>query len=76
MAQNKPQSKNNKSEAPASKPATQSTAPQPAPQPAAPAAHYRNCAQAKTAGVAPLRAGQPGYGSHLDRDGGGIACEK
>jgi len=36
---------------------------------------YRNCAQARAAGAAPIRAGQPGYGPHLDRDGDGIACE-
>ena len=36
---------------------------------------YRNCAEARAAGVTPLRRGQPGYGSHLDRDNDGIACE-
>ncbi|MDO5061106.1 MAG: excalibur calcium-binding domain-containing protein, partial [Actinomycetaceae bacterium] len=38
--------------------------------------YYANCAQAKAAGVAPLRRGQPGYRPALDRDGDGIACEK
>jgi hypothetical protein len=37
--------------------------------------YYRSCAEAREAGVAPLRIGDPGYGRHLDRDGDGIACE-
>lgn len=37
--------------------------------------YYRNCAAARAAGAAPIRAGEPGYGSHLDRDGDGKACE-
>jgi len=36
---------------------------------------YRNCAQARAAGAAPVRIGEPGYGAHLDRDGDGIGCE-
>ena len=36
---------------------------------------FRNCAEARAAGAAPLRRGEPGYGTHLDRDGDGIACE-
>ncbi|MEU9799849.1 excalibur calcium-binding domain-containing protein [Streptomyces sp. NPDC051000] len=36
---------------------------------------YRNCAAVRAAGAAPIRRGDPGYGSHLDRDGDGIACE-
>lgn len=36
---------------------------------------YRNCAEARRAGAAPLRRGQPGYGTHMDGDGDGIACE-
>lgn len=36
---------------------------------------FRNCAQARAAGAAPVHVGQPGYGPHLDRDGDGIACE-
>ena len=39
------------------------------------AVYYRNCAAARAAGAAPIRRGQPGYASHLDRDGDGIACE-
>jgi Protein of unknown function (DUF1524)/Excalibur calcium-binding domain len=43
---------------------------------AAPAAvHYDNCDAARAAGAAPLHAGDPGYGPHLDRDGDGSACE-
>lgn len=37
--------------------------------------YYRNCAEARAAGVAPLRRGDPGYAPHLDRDNDGIACE-
>ncbi|WP_322740305.1 thermonuclease family protein [Sphingomonas sp. M1-B02] len=36
---------------------------------------YRNCAEARRAGAAPLRRGTPGYGVHMDGDGDGIACE-
>ncbi|MFD7018304.1 excalibur calcium-binding domain-containing protein [Streptomyces sp. NPDC059161] len=38
--------------------------------------YYKNCAAARAAGVAPLHRGDPGYDSHLDRDGDGIACER
>lgn len=37
--------------------------------------YYPNCAAARAAGAAPVRRGQPGYASHLDRDGDGIGCE-
>lgn len=37
--------------------------------------YYRNCDAARAAGAAPIRRGEPGYASHLDRDGDGIACE-
>ena len=37
--------------------------------------YYRNCTEARAAGVTPIRRGQPGYASHLDRDNDGIACE-
>lgn len=64
----------------AAKPVPAPAAPAPAaPAPAAPApaaAYYANCAAAKAAGAAPVRAGMPGYGTHLDRDGDGIGCEK
>jgi len=39
------------------------------------AVYYENCDAARAAGAAPVRAGDPGYGSHLDRDGDGSACE-
>ncbi|WP_189158754.1 excalibur calcium-binding domain-containing protein [Lentzea pudingi] len=65
----------------APKPAPQPVVPQPQPKPQPapappPAAYYKNCTAAKAAGAAPLYRGQPGYGSHLDRDGDGVACEK
>lgn len=36
---------------------------------------FANCTAARAAGAAPVRAGQAGYGRHLDRDGDGIGCE-
>ncbi|MEN3974783.1 excalibur calcium-binding domain-containing protein [Emcibacter sp. SYSU 3D8] len=36
---------------------------------------FSNCAAARAAGAAPVRAGDPGYGKHLDRDGDGVGCE-
>jgi hypothetical protein len=36
---------------------------------------YSSCAAARAAGAAPIRRGDPGYSSRLDRDGDGIACE-
>lgn len=36
---------------------------------------FRSCAEARAAGAAPVRRGQPGYGTHLDRDGDGVGCE-
>lgn len=36
---------------------------------------YANCSAARADGAAPVRRGDPGYGSHLDRDGDGIGCE-
>lgn len=41
-----------------------------------PEPYYANCAAVRAAGAAPLYRGQPGYSSHLDRDGDGVACEK
>uniref|UniRef100_UPI001F56623D excalibur calcium-binding domain-containing protein n=1 Tax=Bacillus cereus group sp. BfR-BA-01379 TaxID=2920323 RepID=UPI001F56623D len=38
--------------------------------------YYKNCAVVRAAGKAPLYRDQPGYSSHLDRDGDGVACEK
>ncbi|MER7484476.1 excalibur calcium-binding domain-containing protein [Streptomyces sp. NPDC126497] len=37
--------------------------------------YYENCAAARAAGAAPVRRGEPGYGSHLDRDGDGTGCD-
>ncbi len=42
----------------------------------APGTYYRNCAEVRAAGAAPLRAGEAGYARHLDRDGDGVACER
>lgn len=39
------------------------------------AVYYPNCDAARRAGVTPILRGQPGYGTHLDRDGDGKACE-
>lgn len=50
-------------------------APQEAPAQGTEDMTYRNCEEAREAGVAPIYRGQPGYASHLDRDGDGIACE-
>lgn len=36
---------------------------------------FANCAQARAAGAAPVRVGDPGYGHHLDRDNDGVGCE-
>ena len=69
--------------APEPAPAPQTIAEQPAPAPApapatappAPSAYYKNCTAARAAGAAPVYAGDPGYGRHLDRDGDGVGCE-
>ena len=37
--------------------------------------HYANCTEARAAGAAPVRRGDPGYGSHHDRDNDGVGCE-
>lgn len=37
--------------------------------------YYANCSTARAAGAAPVRRGDPGYASHLDRDNDGIGCE-
>lgn len=38
-------------------------------------AYYSGCNEARTAGVAPLHAGEPGYREEMDGDGDGVACE-
>lgn len=42
---------------------------------AEPSVYYANCDAARAAGAAPVRRGDPGYASHLDRDGDGVGCE-
>ena len=51
--------------------ATAATAPAGSPG----AATYESCDAARAAGAAPVRVGDAGYGSHLDGDGDGSACE-
>lgn len=36
---------------------------------------YRSCTEVSAAHAAPLRKGDPGYSSKLDRDGDGTACD-
>jgi endonuclease YncB( thermonuclease family) len=43
--------------------------------PASSSVYYDDCGDARAAGDAPLRVGEPGYRSGLDRDGDGVACE-
>jgi hypothetical protein len=69
-------------EAAAAPPSQAVTRPAPAaPEPAAAApkppasTYYQNCDAVHAAGVAPVRAGDPGYAGHLDRDGDGVGCE-
>lgn len=40
-----------------------------------PALWFDNCDEARAAGAAPIRRGEPGYAPHLDRDRDGVACE-
>lgn len=47
----------------------------PVPASAASGASYANCTEARAAGAAPVRRGQPGYASHLYRDNDGVGCE-
>jgi hypothetical protein len=56
--------------------------PQPQPQPqddddsgSSGSVYYPNCTAARAAGAAPIRAGEPGYRSALDRNNDGVACE-
>lgn len=37
--------------------------------------YFRSCREARAAGAAPLRRGQPGYRPEMDADGDGVACE-
>ncbi|WP_313144714.1 excalibur calcium-binding domain-containing protein [Stenotrophomonas sp.] len=45
------------------------------PSPAGRSRPFANCAEARAAGAAPVRRGDPGYGPHLDRDNDGVGCE-
>ncbi|MGF0119964.1 MULTISPECIES: excalibur calcium-binding domain-containing protein [unclassified Pseudoclavibacter] len=49
-------------------------APEPAPAPEQ-SVSFANCTEARAAGAAPVYVGDPGYASHLDRDGDGVGCE-
>lgn len=42
---------------------------------ASPTTYYANCTEARNAGAAPVKRGDPGYGRHLDRDNDGVGCE-
>jgi endonuclease YncB( thermonuclease family) len=55
-------------------PAPPTQEPQPDPEPAQDA-YYANCAEARAAGAAPIRRGEPGYRPALDRDDDGTACD-
>jgi hypothetical protein len=37
--------------------------------------YYEGCDEVRLLGKAPLYRGQPGYGTHMDGDNDGIACE-
>lgn len=37
---------------------------------------FANCSEARAAGAAPVRRGDPGYSRRLDRDGDGVGCER
>ncbi|MFJ6796824.1 excalibur calcium-binding domain-containing protein [Streptomyces sp. NPDC091268] len=71
-----------KAPAPAKTPVPAATPGKPKPPAASPTAApgpkdvvYKNCAEARAAGAAPIRRGQPGYSRTLDRDNDGIACD-
>lgn len=49
--------------------------PAPAQAPAPAGFVYKNCAEARAAGAAPILAGTPGFGPHLDSNGDGVGCE-
>ena len=40
-----------------------------------PSRSYSDCDAARAAGAAPVYAGEPGYGPHLDADRDGVGCE-
>lgn len=49
--------------------------PTPTPDNGSPDVYYENCDAVRAAGADPIRRGDPGYSSDLDRDGDGVACE-
>lgn len=49
--------------------------PEPETEPQTESVYFKNCTAAREAGAAPVRVGDPGYGTHLDRDGDGVGCE-
>lgn len=66
--------------APAPVPAPQAVAPQavapaPAPAPVQTNRTYKNCTEVWNVLGRSIRQGEPGYGTHLDRDRDGIGCE-
>ncbi|HEU4743365.1 MAG TPA: excalibur calcium-binding domain-containing protein [Meiothermus sp.] len=61
---------------PAHPPTAGTPRPSSPPTPAPSGVYYRNCAEARAAGAAPIYRGQPGYRPALDRDGDGVACER
>ena len=58
---------------PAPAPAPKKKATTPKEEPAS--VYYKNCTEARNAGAAPVRRGDPGYAAHLDRDNDGVGCE-
>jgi hypothetical protein len=52
------------------------TEPSSAPTTTSTAVVYKNCAEVRAAGKAPLRRGDPGYSAELDNNGDGTACER
>jgi hypothetical protein len=53
----------------------QPVAPQPTARDDGGAVYYKNCAEARATGAAPLHKGEAGYRPELDRDHDGTACE-
>lgn len=62
-------------QAPPPPPPTTQAPPPPPPPTQSVSTYYENCSAAKAAGAAPVYRGDPGYGSHLDRDNDGVGCE-
>jgi hypothetical protein len=60
---------------PVTRPAPPAAVPAAPAPPAAVSTNFKNCDAVRAAGAAPVRRGDPGYGSHLDRDGDGVGCE-